>query len=69
MERSLSLLQIERVEPSVGARCGRSSKFRHRTRLHVFDKPFAINSNQDVVRVSVGSNVVLCFIHIEALEV
>ena len=44
-------------------------KFRHRARLHVFDKPFAIGTDQDVLRVSVGSNVILCFIDIEALEV
>ena len=31
--------------------------------------PLIINSDQDVVRVSVGGNVVLCFIYIEALGV
>jgi hypothetical protein len=54
LQQRVRIVQIARLETLSGARCFRGSKFRHRTRLHVFDEPFAIHFEQHVVRISVG---------------
>jgi hypothetical protein len=46
-----------------------ASEFRNGTRLHIFDEPFAVNSNQSVVRISMGGDLISCLVHIETLEV